>query len=157
MQKRRRQEALLALVRRHRVSTQDELVRQLERIGISATQATVSRDIAELGLVRTAGPESHYVEGAQATPPNGREERLRRLLRDLPLTVKRGQGIAVLITTPGSAHTIAEEMDATAWPQVLGTLAGDDTIFVALNLKKGAYEGLAERLARLGAYVQPED
>ena len=157
MQKRRRQEAILALVRRHRIATQDELVRHLRRTGISATHATVSRDIAELGLARTAGPESHYVEGVQQASSNGREERLRRLLRDLPLTVKRGQGIAVLITTPGSAHTIAEEMDTAAWPEVLGTLAGDDTIFVALGHQRGAYEATAQRLARLGAFVQPED
>jgi transcriptional regulator of arginine metabolism len=157
MQKRKRQEAILSLVRRHRIATQEELVRHLRRAGIDATQATVSRDIAELGLARTAGPESHYVEGVPQASSNGREERLRRLLRDLPLTVKRGQGIAVLITTPGSAHTIAEQMDATAWPEVLGTLAGDDTIFVALGHQKSAYETVAQRLARLGAYVQPED
>jgi len=159
-QKRKRQEALRALIRRHRIATQEELVHQLDRIGITATQATVSRDIAELGLVRTAGPDGRYAhpaEGLGGPSSNGREERLRRLLRDLPLTVKRGQGIAVLITTPGSAHTIAEEMDAAAWPEVLGTLAGDDTIFVALRQRKSAYAAVAQRLSRLGAYVQPED
>jgi transcriptional regulator of arginine metabolism len=79
------------------------------------------------------------------------------LLRDLPLTVRRGQGIAVLTTTPGSANSIASAMDAVAWPEVIGTLAGDDTIFVALALHARAYGGLAQRLAGLGAYVQPED
>jgi transcriptional regulator of arginine metabolism len=160
MQKRRRQEAILSLIRKHQIATQEDLVRHLHRAGIDATQATVSRDLAELGLVRVAGPESHYVrpqDGLGLASPEGREERLQRLLRDLPMTVKRGQGLAVLITLPGSAHTLASAVDATGWPEMVGTVAGDDTIFAALSQKKGAYEGLAQRLARLGAYVQPED
>lgn len=160
MQKRKRQEAILSLIRKHQIATQDELVRHLHRAGIEATQATVSRDIAELGLVRVAGPESHYVrpqDGLGVASAAGREERLQRLLRDLPMTVKRGQGLAVLITLPGSAHTLASAMDATAWPEMVGSVAGDDTIFIALAAGRGAYEALAQRLARLGAYVQPED
>jgi transcriptional regulator of arginine metabolism len=142
------------------VATQEELVDRLARVGILTTQATVSRDIAELGLLRGAGPEGHYVkpeDGLGAASTAGREDRLRRLLRDLPLTVRRGQGIAVLTTTPGSANSLASAIDAVAWPEVIGTVAGDDTIFVALALQPRTYGGFAERLARLGAYVQPED
>ena len=160
MSKRKRQEAILSLIARHQIATQEELVERLERVGIHTTQATVSRDIAELGLVRLGGPESHYVkpdEGLGAASPAGREDRLRRLLRDLPLTVRRGQGIAVLTTTPGSANSLASAIDAAAWPEVIGTIAGDDTIFAAVALQPRAYGGLAQRLALLGAYVQPED
>ncbi|HEY4846202.1 MAG TPA: arginine repressor [Candidatus Dormibacteraeota bacterium] len=160
MSKRKRQEAILSLIGKHQIATQEELVDHLARVGIHTTQATVSRDIAELGLVRIGGPESHYVkpnEGLGAASPAGREERLRRLLRDLPLTVRRGQGIAVLTTTPGSAGSLASAIDAAVWPEVIGTVAGDDTIFVALGVQPRAYSGLAQRLARLGAYVQPED
>jgi transcriptional regulator of arginine metabolism len=160
MSKRKRQEAILSLIARHQIATQEDLVLRLERVGIETTQATVSRDIAELGLVRLGGPESHYVkpsEGLGAASTEGREDHLRRLLRDLPLTVKRGQGIAVLTTTPGSANSLASAIDAAAWPEVLGTIAGDDTIFAALALHPRAYGGLAQRLARLGAYVQAED
>jgi transcriptional regulator of arginine metabolism len=160
MSKRKRQEAILSLIGKHQIATQEDLVERLGRVGIQTTQATVSRDIAELGLVRVGGPESHYAkpnDGLGAASPAGREERLRRLLRDLPLTVRRGQGIAVLTTTPGSANSIAWAIDAVAWPEVIGTLAGDDTIFVALALQPRAYGGLAGRLAGLGAYVQPED
>jgi transcriptional regulator of arginine metabolism len=160
MSKRKRQEAILSLIAKHQIATQEELVERLARVGIHTTQATVSRDIAELGLVRVGGPESHYIkpnDGLGTASPAGREDRLRRLLRDLPLTVRRGQGIAVLTTTPGSANSIASAMDAVAWPEVIGTLAGDDTIFVALALQPRAYGGLAQRLAGFGAYVQPED
>jgi len=89
--------------------------------------------------------------------PAGREERLQRLLRDLPLTVRRGQGIAILTTTPGSANSLASAIDSVAWPELIGTIAGDDTIFAALALHPRAYEGFAQRIAQLGAYVQPED
>lgn len=160
MGKQKRHEAILALIRKHQIATQEELVRQLRRAGLDATQATVSRDIAELGLVRVAGPDSHYVQpenGFGAASATSREDRLRRLLRDLPLTVKRGQGLAVLVTLPGSAHTIASALDATSWPEIVGTVAGDDTIFAALNGRKAAYESLAQRFARLGAYVELDD
>lgn len=160
MSKRKRQEAILSLIGKYQIATQEDLVDRLGRVGIHTTQATVSRDIGELGLVRVGGPESHYVkpnEGLGAASPAGREERILRLLRDLPLTVRRGQGVAVLTTTPGSANSLAAAIDAAAWPEVVGTLAGDDTIFAALALHPRAYGGLAQRLARLGAYVQPED
>ena len=160
MSKPKRQEAILSMIAKHPISTQEELVDRLARAGMPTTQATVSRDIAELGLVRVAGPESHYVkpqEGLGAASPAGREDRLRRLLKDLPMTVRRGQGIAVLTTTPGSANPLASALDGTGWPEVLGTVAGDDTIFVALSLQPRAYSSFAQRLARLGAYVQPED
>jgi transcriptional regulator of arginine metabolism len=158
--KRKRQEAILSIISKHQVSTQEELADRLRRVGLATTQATVSRDMAELGLVRVAGPESHYIkpaEGIGVASTGGREGRLQRLLRDLPLTVRRGQGIAVLTTTPGSAGTLASAIDGAAWPEVIGTVAGDDTIFAALALHPRAYGGLAQRLARLGAYVQPED
>src|ERR1700736_1970395 len=160
MSKRKRQEAILSLISRHQIATQEDLVERLARVGIQTTQATVSRDIAELGLVRLGGAETHYVkpdEALGAASPAGREDHLRRLLRDLPLTVRRGQGIAILTTTPGSANSLASAIDAAAWPEVLGTIAGDDTIFAALSLQPRAYGGLAQRLARPGAFVQPED
>jgi transcriptional regulator of arginine metabolism len=158
--KRKRQEAILSLISKHQIATQEELVTRLSRVGIHTTQATVSRDIAELGLVRVGGPDSHYIrpnEGLGAASPAGREDRLQRLLRDLPLTVRRGQGIAILTTTPGSANSLASAIDGVAWPELIGTIAGDDTIFAALALHPRAYEGFAQRIAQLGAYVQPED
>ena len=160
MSKRKRQEAILSLIARHQIATQEELVDRLQRVGIVTTQATVSRDIAELGLVRVGGPDTHYVrpqEALGAASPAGREEHLRRLLRDLALTVRRGQGFAVMTTTPGSANSLASAIDAADWPEVIGTIAGDDTIFAALAIQPRAYSGLAQRLARLGAFVQEED
>src|SRR3989442_14799283 len=96
MSKRKRQEAILSLIGKHQIATQEELVERLGRVGIHTTQATVSRDIAELGLVRVGGPDSHYVkpnDGLGAASAGGREDRLQRLLRALPLAARRGAGI----------------------------------------------------------------
>src|SRR5438445_12994529 len=122
MSKRKRQEAILSLIGKHQIATQEELVERLGRVGIHTTQATVSRDIAELGLVRVGGPDSHYVkpnEGLGAASAVGREDRLQRLLRDLPLTVRRGQGIAILTTPPGSANSPASALDPGPWPALI--------------------------------------
>src|SRR3989475_12648023 len=134
MSKRKRQEAILSLIAKHQIATQEELVERLGRVGIHTTQATVSRDIAELGLVRVGGPDSHYVkpnEGLGAASAVGREDRLPRLLRDLPLTGRRGQGIALLTTTPGSANSLAPAIDAVARPELVGPIAGGTTMSAA--------------------------
>src|SRR5438132_3065815 len=146
MSKRKRQEALLAIIAKHQVATQEELVERLHRAGILTTQATVSRDLAELGLMRVAGPEGHYIkpeDGLGAASTAGREEKLRRLLRDLPLTVRRGQGIAVLTTTPGSANPLASAIDGAGWTEVLGAVAGVETICVALSHRPIAYGSMS--------------
>ncbi len=159
MQKRKRQEAILELVDQRGVTTQEELVGMLREQKIEVTQATVSRDLAELGVVRSGGPQGRYIylrsEIDQATAGD-REAQLRKLLEDLPLRVRRAQGLAVLSTHPGSAQTIAYALDAIAWPEVVGTVAGDDTIFVALAIQADSYSALAARLGRLGAYLQGE-
>jgi transcriptional regulator of arginine metabolism len=112
----------------------------------------VSRDIAELGLLRV--PRNGHLVYALPTggspPAENGEARLRRLLRDAPLRVRAAPGLAVLLTQAGSAQTLCVALDACHWPEVVGTLAGDDTIFVALA-RAGDYARLARRLAELGA------
>src|SRR2546423_6590809 len=106
MSKSKRQEAILSLIGKHQIATQEELVDRLGRVGINTTQATVSRDIGELGLVRVGGTESHYVkpnDALRAASPAGPEARPPRALRDLPLTEPRGQRVAVPTTTTGPA------------------------------------------------------
>src|SRR5437773_11261470 len=105
MSKRKRQEAILSLIGKHQIATQEEVVDRLGRVGIRTTQATVSRDIGELGLVRVGGRESHYVkpnDGLGAASPAGREDRLRRWPRAPPVTARREQGTAGLPPTAGA-------------------------------------------------------
>lgn len=143
---------ILEIVAAQPMATQEELVAALKRRGLRVTQATVSRDIAELGLLRV--PRNGHVRyalpaGGVSMAESG-EARLRRLLRDAPLRVRSAQGLAVLLTYPGSAATLCVALDACHWPEVVGTLAGEDTIFVALA-RAADYARLARRLAELGA------
>ena len=106
--------------------TQDEMVRRLSQQGLRVTQATLSRDIKELGLVKTA--DGYAAPGAAAeavaTPS------LSHLLREFVVDVREAQNLLVLKTPPGSAQPVARAIDAEKWPELVGTIAGDDTIVV---------------------------
>ncbi|HEY7202500.1 MAG TPA: hypothetical protein VIC57_19930 [Candidatus Dormibacteraeota bacterium] len=122
-----RQRAILDLVRRRPVHTQQELADALAERGISATQATVSRDIQELGLLRTG---EGYRVGAPLTT-----------VSDLVLSMTRVQFLAVIRTPPGTANVVARSIDESQLDGVAGTVAGDDTIIVVLGAE-AAYDGL---------------
>lgn len=130
----RRRELVRQLIGSGRIGSQAELVRELESHGVRVTQATVSRDLAALGVVRGAGtggrryllPDDVAERGDPQAP-----DRLRRLLADLPLAIDEAAPLLVLRTAPGAAHAIASAIDFSFLPGVVGTVAGDDTIFVA--------------------------
>lgn len=132
-----RQRAILELINRFPVSSQEELVERLGGLGHVVTQATVSRDMAELGLAKVARGERHvYVSPddlgpafAPATSLPG-DGRLRRILADLPVAIARSGLTLVLRSGPGSASTIAQAIDQSSLDDQVGTLAGDDTILV---------------------------
>ena len=115
------------------VHTQAELVAALHARGAEVTQATISRDLAALGVVRGfRGGRLTYLLADDMTDGAGAAEgRLRRLLADLPLSVGEAPPLVVLRTSPGGANAIASAIDLSLWDDVVGTIAGDDTIFVA--------------------------
>jgi transcriptional regulator of arginine metabolism len=113
-----RQRAILDLVRRRPVHTQQELARELSARGFTATQATVSRDVQELGLVRTGG-------GYASGPP--------ALVSELVLSLTRVQFLVVIHTPSGTANLVARAVDEAGLEGVAGTVAGDDTIIVVLR------------------------
>jgi len=129
-----RHQAILALVNRSGggVHTQQELAEALARRGLRATQATISRDIQELGLVRS-------VRGYRSSPG---------LVRELVLSVELVEPVAVIRTPPGTANLVARRIDEAALPGVAGTVAGDDTIIAVLS-KRGAGRALKELLAHV--------
>lgn len=133
--KHQRQQTLLRLVTERTLSTQDELVRALRAAGLRATQATVSRDIVELGLVKVARDGQHVyappVAGAATGP-----DRLRRFCEDYPVDAAVAGTIVVLRSLPGTANALAAAIDAARLPQVIGTLAGDDTVFLAVGRER---------------------
>ncbi len=120
------------LVSRRPVGNQQEFVDLLAERGIEVTQATVSRDIAELGLVKVTRAGRHVYAFPEdiASAPRMSDEGLRRVLQDLPVTVGRSGLILLLVSSPGSAPAIAEAIDRSSLTEQEGTLAGDNTVLV---------------------------
>lgn len=129
-----RRELVRQLVASGRIHSQAQLVDELTGYGMAVTQATVSRDLAALGVVRgMRGGTPRYLlpdDVAERTEFDA-PSRLRRLLADLPLAVDEAPPLLVLRTAPGAAHAIASALDLSFLPGVVGSVAGDDTIFVA--------------------------
>ena len=115
------------------VHTQAELVAALREREVEVTQATISRDLAGLGVVRgfRGGRLTYLLPDDRTDGTGAAEGRLRRLLTDLPLSVAETAPLVVLRTSPGGANAIASAIDLSQWADVVGTIAGDDTIFVA--------------------------
>ncbi len=135
--KRLRQRAIRQLVASRPVGSQRELVDALVEQGFDVTQATVSRDITELGLLKVprgdGGANGHaYIarEDVAAPAPAASDERLRRILLDVPVTVGRSGLILVLTGTPGTASVVAQAIDESTLHEQEGTLAGDNTLLV---------------------------
>ncbi len=130
--KRDRHAAIRRLVKARPIASQGELVGHLSNLGIEVTQATVSRDIAELGLAKVMrGEHSVYVlPEALAMPRPASDERLRRILSDIPVTVGRSGLILVLNGQPGTANVIAQAIEESTLNGFVGTVAGDNTLIV---------------------------
>lgn len=123
MNKSFRQGQILKLIRARPIHTQDELAAELKKeFGLAATQVTLSRDIRELGLVKT--PEGYRQVAAPAGPD------FATIASEFLWDVRLAQNLIVLKTSPGHANTIAVTLDQEEWPEVTGTIAGDDTILV---------------------------
>ncbi|MBZ5569423.1 MAG: arginine repressor [Acidobacteriia bacterium] len=127
-----RHHRILELVSREPMVTQDDMVRRLTQQGLKVTQATLSRDIKELGLVKT--PEGYAASGTltEAAPTPS----LSHLLREFVVDVRQAQNLLVVKTTAGSAQPVAAAVDAASWPELVGTIAGDDTILVISSSSK---------------------
>jgi transcriptional regulator of arginine metabolism len=147
-----RQRAIRDLVGQRAIRTQAELAAALRERGFRATQATISRDVGELGLTKTTrqGVTAYAVPARLVDAEVTGEERLAALLRDLPVEFHEAGLLLVLKTLPGSAHAIASALDRARWPEVAGSVAGDDTLFVACRDRQGARRTL-ERLAALAS------
>ena len=141
----RRQSAILELVAGRPVRSQDALRRSLAAMGIQATQATISRDVKELGLVKRAADGAYQAAQGPAAPIT--DGRVRRAVAEYLRGVERVQQLLVLKTDPGQAQPLAFALDHAAWPEIVGTVAGDDTILVVLRTERGA-RTVGERVER---------
>jgi transcriptional regulator of arginine metabolism len=133
MNKSYRHGQILKLIRSRHLHTQQELARALRAVGVSATQVTLSRDIRELGLVKTPdGYAQVAAESGLAWPD------VSTVAREFLLDVRLAQNLLVLRTPPAHASTVASALDHADWPEVTGTIAGDDTVLVVAPDAKSA-------------------
>jgi transcriptional regulator of arginine metabolism len=141
MSKLSRQNTILELVQQESIINQEQLRKLLMRQGFEVTQATLSRDINELSLVKTP---AGYSMGRGEQPEPGHYS-AGRLVRDFVTEVREAQNLLVIKTSAGSAQPVAAAIDDEGWTEIVGTVGGDDTILVISQSKKSAHK-LAMRI-----------
>jgi len=148
--KHQRQHRIARLLEQQPISSQTQLVELLAADGVIATQATVSRDLEELGAIkiRALGGESVYAIPELPKDHRTPEDHLRRVLSDWVVEVGHSANLVVLRTPPGSAHVVGSAIDRGTVPGVLGTVAGDDTLLVVAEERVGGAR-VARRLGDL--------
>lgn len=134
-----RQSQILEVIDQEAVTSQEELRRKLAARGIEATQATISRDLKNLGLVKRAGDGAYVRPGVERSSPVT-EEQLRRAVATLVRTVERVGNLVVVRTDPGQAQGVAVLVDRAQLAEVAGTIAGDDTILLVCRADAAATE-----------------
>lgn len=149
VRKQQRQQTLLRLVGEKRLATQQDVVRALRSAGFAATQATVSRDIVELGLVKANREGAHVYAAPAAVAASGGLERLRRFCEEYAVQSAVAGNLVVVRTPPGTANALAIALDTSGFGDVIGTIAGDDTVFVATRDPARA-RAINKRLAEYG-------
>ena len=131
--KAKRQALIREIVENQSIQTQEELADALREHGMVVTQATVSRDIKEMHLLKVLSEEGGYRYATMDKSEQGMNERLIRMLADSVVDMSSANNLIVIHTLPGSAHVAGEAVDSLRWPEVLGTIAGDNTILVIVR------------------------
>lgn len=127
----RRQMRILELIRNHAVETQDDLASLLKADGIDVTQATVSRDIKELKLIKVPSGDGGYRYSLPAESSGVDQlQKLSRYMLDAVISIDYTKNLVMVKCLPGTANAVAVIMDKIEWPEIVGTLAGDDTILI---------------------------
>jgi len=146
LQKRFRQGQILKLLSGQPVASQDELRRQLGHLGVRVTQATLSRDLRELRLVKTV--QGYMPLAAATTEEVSPLPALARALKEFLLDIRPAQNMLVLKTPPSGAQPLAAAVDSERWKEVAGTLAGDDTVLV-ITTSRGACKTIQKRIEEM--------
>ncbi len=144
-----RQEKILEIIAARSIETQDQLLRELQQAGISATQATISRDIKELRIVKELTTDGTYRYAASRAEPVGTfSARLNAIFRECAASCESAQNLLVIKTLPGLANAACSAVETMNHPAVVGTLAGDDTALVILRDSTAA-AALASEIGKL--------
>ena len=128
-----RQTAILSIIEQNDIETQEELAGKLKEMGIVVTQATVSRDIKELRLLKVLSGSGGYKYATADKAEHGLSERFVRMFKDSVLSINFACNIVVIKTLAGSANVAAEAIDSMHLPEILGTMAGDNTVLVIVK------------------------
>ena len=146
-----RHKKIVELIKENEIGTQEELVEALENAGFSVTQATISRDIKELGLIKAQGNAgvSRYILVEDSVNPR-HEERMKRLFRDAVISLDSSENLIIIKTLPGEAQGVASAVDNVSWTEILGTVAGDDTILIVIKNKKYTHLMMKKFIALTG-------
>lgn len=131
--KAKRQALIREIVGEQSIQTQEELAEALREHGMVVTQATVSRDIKEMHLLKVLSEDGSYRYATMEKGNQGMNDRLIRMLADSVVEINSVNNLIVIRTLPGSAHVAAEAVDSLKWPELLGTIAGDNTILVIVR------------------------
>ena len=144
--KNRRHKEILEIITQYDIGTQTELANLLRMRNFQITQATVSRDIKELGLIKSTDAKGNHKYVLPMNSSSGRElTRLERVILDTVTEVDYTENLIVVKTLPGSANLLASLLDHSGWPEMMGTIAGDDTMLIIVKEKTDAPQ-LCERI-----------
>ncbi len=146
----RRQKKILELIQQRVISTQDELAEILRQEGVNVTQATVSRDIKELGLIKVLVDNDIYRYALPLEQSNVSESRLKFMLQKFVLNWQASENLIVIKTPPGNAQAVASVIDNAQWAEVIGTIAGDDTLLLVIKTR----EDVPKVLKRITTYIE---
>ena len=146
--KTKRQNEIVRLITTEDIETQEELASELRSLGYKVTQATVSRDIRELRLIKVASKDGGFKYAKPERHEIAVSERLTRILNDSLISVDSSGNLIVVKTLSGSANVAAEALDNLGWPEILGTIAGDNTIFIVTRNESDTEE-ITERIMKL--------
>ena len=148
-----RQARIVSLLANHQVRSQPELAALLAAEGIDVTQATLSRDLDELGAVKLRAPDGGAGAGTLRRGVSGGTDRLTRMLGELLVSTDSSGNQAILRTPPGAAHYLASALDRASLREIVGTIAGDDTILVVAREPLTGSD-IADKLEKLARRAQ---
>ena len=143
-----RHDLILDIIDKKDIETQEELAAELKARGVKVTQATVSRDIKELRLLKVLSENGGYKYATAERAEKGMSERFIRILAESVLTIESAVNLIVIKTISASAQAAAEAIDSLKWPELLGTIAGDNTILVIARSEE-AVESVVNRFHAL--------
>lgn len=144
----RRQAKILEIIKNHVIETQEELAERLTAAGIPVTQATISRDIKELRLQKVPTGDGRYRYAVPEDPLAAPAEKFKRILREAVVSVDYAENLVVVKCLRGTAPGVGEAVDHLGWPELVGSVAGDDTVLVVVRPKEAA-PAVTERLREL--------